>query len=676
MSPAHPLATCAYFALCLALMAASGGVRSGPLEYAVSPGTAAPPEYALAQMSGSGVPALTANAGPDLQPQQGETVKFKGSAAGVVKVKAEARFLWRQTAGPAVVLSGFDTATPSFNVPFVTARTVFAFSLTVALGQSVATDDVNVTVERDSPWGVAPSAALSYNPESWLPSMAGAGVTTVRGFHRTATIDRLPPITNAGMSGVGFLMWSPSATLTLPANDLTGWRAYVTDQVTRYKGRVKHWEVWNEPPNFTADQSPVSYGRVVAAAYEAAKAVDPTVQIGLAAKSNHINFLAESIAAGAADKFDFITLHPYEVAGMLPHGFEGMFMHIVPGVRKMLADKNPTRAQVPVWFTEIGIPASPPAAGGAGPEGQGDLLMKIYTLALAQGVARTYWFDPRDSEGLTMGLTAANGFQRPAWYSLKALATHLGVRPQYTGWIQPGLAYHGFVFSGPQGVVLSAWAPPGETQLMSFANDVTAVNPRTGATRQARTLELGSAPQLLVAPHGSAQAQQWLAQAAANQGKPFPWSGDNSRATEVSLTAGSPPRGLFLAGAPAVTSFNGLPEFNFQGRGGPSFTVDPMFVSYSTTPVTVTVVLRKLGTASAGFNFKYEANVPISAANGNGLVSSSAGWHNVAGTSLYERTWTLPNTRFVGMYGYNFQLDSDGPAHSNFSVHKVTVKKQ
>ena len=679
-------------ALCLVTLLATAACGGGEMASASDVRTTSVANDGVAHVMALGTKTLTrtlqASAGPDMQPQQGEDLVLLGTASSGTTRSANYRFLWTQVAGPAVVLLGVETAAARFTVPFVTTRTVLSFSLavTITVGSTTttATDTVNVTVERDSPWGVAPSAALSYNPEGWLPDMAEAGITTVRGFYRTATIDRLPPITAAGMSGVGFLMWSPGNTLTLPANDLAGWRAYVTDQVTRYKGRVRHWEVWNEPPNFTADTSPASYARVVAAAYDAAKAVDPAVQVGIAAKSNHVSFLAESIAAGAANKFDFITLHPYEVAGFLPQGWEGVFMGIVPGVRKMLADKNPARANAPVWFTEIGIPASLPAAGGVGPDGQGDVLTKIYTMALAQGVARTYWFDPRDSEGLTMGLTDGSGLRRPAWQALKALTTHLGVRPQYLGHLgnafsasssEQGLPFYGFVFSGPQGVVLSAWAPPGETRNLSLASEVKVVDPRTGATRLARSLVLGSAPTLLVATVGSPQATQWVDAAAASQGRPFPWGGDNGAATSVTLEAGKAPQGLFLANPPALTTVNGIPEFNFKGRGGPMFALDPTFLSYGTTPVTVKVTLRKLGTESAGFNLKYEADVPINAADGNGLVNSGTGWHNVAGTSLYERTWILPNTRFVAMYGYHLYLDSDGPAYSNFSLQKVTVSR-
>lgn len=529
---------------------------------------------------------------------------------------------------------------------------------------------------RESPWGVAPSAALSYNPDAWLPAMADAGITTVRGFHSAPNADGLTPITAAGMSVVGFLQWSSGPVYALPANDLRGWHRYVTAQVRRYKGRVKYWEVWNEPPNFTADQSPLSYAKVVAVAFDAAKAVDPNVQIGLAAKSNHVNWLAESIAAGAAGKYDFVTLHPYEVASLLPQGWEGQFMAIAPRVRAMLRDKDPDKAAVPVWFTEIGFNAATPAADGVGPQRQGDALAKIYTMALAQHVARTYWFDPSDSEGLTMGLTTADGTRRPAWHALRSLNTHLGARPRYVGWTQPGNAYYGFVFRGPQGVALSAWTRAGQPAVLTLASDVTVVDPRTGTTTTSRTPTLTDAPAILVAPAGSAQARQWLSEAAASSGKPFPWNGDHSASASVQLTAGAMPKGVFMKDAPVATVVNNTPEFNLEGRNGPCFAVDPAFLPlYAATPIRITVVLRGHGNGDPGFNLRYESDALIASADGNGLVPSGEGWFRVVGTSFHEKTWSVPNARFVGMYGYNFCLDSDGPAHSQFSIRQVTVSR-
>ncbi|MDM0075414.1 hypothetical protein QTH90_13520 [Variovorax sp. J2P1-59] len=551
-----------------------------------------------------------------------------------------------------------------------------AFASSMGAASLWSPDSLAALASRDDAWGAAPSAALSYNPGPWLPAMADAGITSVRGFHAAPNANGWAPIAAAGMSAVGILQWSSGPVHTLPVNDLSGWQRYVAAQVRRYKGRVKYWEVWNEPPNFTADQSPVSYAKVVAAAFDAAKAVDPTVQLGLAAKSNHVNYLAETIAAGAAGKYDFVTLHPYEVASLLPQGWEGQFMAIVPRVRRMLQDKDPAKAAVPLWFTEIGFNAASPAASGEGPLRQADMLVRIYTMAFAQGVARTYWFDPSDSEGLTMGLTTADGTKRPAWHALRSLNTYLGARPRYAGWTQPGNAYYGFVFTGPQGVVLSAWSRPGQSTVLTLASDVTVVDPRTGATTTSRTPTLTEAPAIWIAPAGSAQAQQWLSDAAASSGKPFPWNGDHSASASVQLTAGATPEGVFMKDAPAATVVNNVAEFNLEGTTGACFAVDPTFLPlYATTPIRITAVLRGHGHGDPGFNLLYESDAPIASGDVNGLVPSSEGWYRVVGTRFHEKTWTVPNARFVGMFGFNFCLYADGPAHSQFSIRRVTVSR-
>ena len=134
--------------------------------------------------------------------------------------------------------------------------------------------------------------------------------------------------------------------------------AYVSAVVQHARGRVKYWEVWNEPPNFTGrDQKPADYARIVVAAYDAAKAADPSCLIGLAAKSAHVNYLEQVINAGARDHFDFITLHPYEVLNGVADnaGTESVFLHIVPTVRKMLAAQNPAKTNVPImnWTRSV-----------------------------------------------------------------------------------------------------------------------------------------------------------------------------------------------------------------------------------------------------------------------------------------------------------------------------------
>ncbi|MGE9268220.1 MAG: endo-1,4-beta-xylanase, partial [Verrucomicrobiales bacterium] len=180
----------------------------------------------------------------------------------------------------------------------------------------------------------------------------------------------------------GLLIGNPKWTGSsgLPSKSLPEWSNYVETVVTHCRDHIKRWEVWNEPPNFTAKgQTPADYAQVVRAAYVAAKKADPDCLVGLAAKSNHLAYLAQTIEAGAKDHFDYITLHPYELLNGVADnkGTEPLFLNIVPTLRKMLADKNPAKKDVPLIFTELGISSE------VGVEKQAHGLVKAWALSLA-----------------------------------------------------------------------------------------------------------------------------------------------------------------------------------------------------------------------------------------------------------------------------------------------------
>src|SRR5207244_2936009 len=142
---------------------------------------------------------------------------------------------------------------------------------------------------------------------------------------------------------------------TLPVNNLPAWSKYVSEVVKHARGRINHWEVWNEPPNGTGrDQTAADYAKIVIAAYDAAKAVDPTCKIGIAAKSVAVTYLDQAIAAGAKGHFDYVTLHPYEVAGCpITHpGTEVVYLQIAGTLKKMLAARDPAKVNCPIIFTE------------------------------------------------------------------------------------------------------------------------------------------------------------------------------------------------------------------------------------------------------------------------------------------------------------------------------------
>jgi hypothetical protein len=105
-----------------------------------------------------------------------------------------------------------------------------------------------------------------------------------------------------------------------------------------------------------------------------------------------------------------------------------------------------------------------------------------------------------------------------------------------------------------------------------------------------------------------------------------------------------------------------------RNASNPARAVDPAILSYGTAPIRITAVVRGHGSGDSGFNLKYESDVPIAAAGGDGLVGSSNGWFHIDGTTFYEKTWIVPNARFIGMYGYHSpSIPTALPIHSSAS---------
>jgi hypothetical protein len=422
--------------------------------------------------------------------------------------------------------------------------------------------------------------------------------------------------------------------------------------------------VWNEPPNFSANKSPVDYAQVVVAAYDATKAEDPTVQVGLAVQSVNLNFMARALDSGAAGHFDYVTVHPYETMGLVDDGWEAQYMSIVPTIRKLLADKDPTKKDVPVWFTEVGEPVQ----GSVTPDHQADTLVKAYVMGIAQGALRVHWFEPLDGDSGPFGLIgggSGSAPKRPSYTALSKLIELLGRQPTYVGWLWNDGAYYAFVFEGPSGTVMIAWSSKGATSTLEFGAPAHITDPRTGTASDAATYGLTHSP-ILVTALPSALVHE----ARANFARPFPWGGDYSAASSVSYTAGDTQaeKGVHPLGQASLVTIDGSPARNVSQSPAQSFTVDPNFCSYSCPSLEITAVLRRNGTDSAGFNLKYESTTDW---------KGTGSWYTIPGSDQwYTQTWTITDTQFVGKWGYNFVFDSDSTQYSNYSIRSVTLTKR
>ncbi|MDB6072306.1 MAG: hypothetical protein JWL81_3477, partial [Verrucomicrobiales bacterium] len=452
----------------------------------------------------------------------------------------------------------------------------------------------------------------------------------------------------------------------LPVNHLKGWSHYVTEVVKHCQGRIRRWEIWNEPPNFTGkNQTPADYAEIVVAAYDAAKDVDSGCLIGLAAKSAHLNYLEQVIQAGAKDHFDYITLHPYEILSTVADnvGTEPMFMNIVPSVRKMLAAQNPAKANVPVVFTELGHDL------GKGPEVQAQALVKAYTMGAAQGVACIQWFEGRDGDSGPMGLLDNKGQPRPAFTAMREMIRHLGQQPVYLGWIPLGGIHRGFVFEGQAGPVLVAWAQNAGSCEFKPGASVQSVDPLTGKSSNGPAFTLTGAPLLF-----TNLPRPLITDAKANRNRPMQWWGaDYSSATSVSLTTGENQKldGLrSLSGdalAKSVVAYGGSARAGGV-PGGNVFVVDPAFLSYTREPLEITVVCRRNeANDNAGFKLIYESTTGIKTAGHWFTIPDNKTWHTA--------TFRLEDPQFVNYWGYNLSLESDGNTYNRYYLKSVEVRK-
>ncbi len=566
-------------------------------------------------------------------------------------------------------------------------KTLLAIVLVCSASRSLAAEPDDYL----SPFGIGGSHASNWGGPAnagWIPQMVAIGITSQRtcntGWPSVEPVEGKWKwdLLDAQMSYLegqhirfgGIFNSSPKWNTkdksgTLPVNNLAAWSNYVSEVVKHAKGRIKYWEVWNEPPNGTApDQTAADYAKIVIAAYDAAKAADPDCKVGIAAKSVAINDLDQAIAAGAKGHFDYLTLHPYEVGGCtITHpGTEVVYLQIRSTVRKMLAARDPAKIDCPIIFTELGFAAggqySHKIANFSAPEVQGQALVKYYAMGIAQGINCIQWFEGRDGDSGPMGLLDARGTPRPAYTAMAQMIKHFGQQPTYLGWVLLNDKHYGFVFQGAKGTVLATWASSLAADKVEFGQEVQIVDPLTGKVTQAATHELTVAPILVLGV-----PDRLVKLAKDNKAKPFPWGGDYTDAKSVSVTFGEKnvEKGLHTKSAETVAkdvlAYGGSARVG-SIPGGNVYMVDPNFLSYTTTPIEISAVVRRNAKNDpAKLTLTYESTSGYKKAETH-EVPDNTDWHTL--------TWKITDAQFVSQWAYNFTLNS-----GSYSIQSVTVTK-
>jgi len=249
---------------------------------------------------------------------------------------------------------------------------------------------------RPTPWPTPPVPQWRL----WDASVTWADLQPAKGQWRFEKLDGY--VTLAEQHGTGLLLtlggsptWasakpqlksSYSSGFTAEPANIEDWREYVRTVVSRYKGRIQAYEIWNEPN--LADFWSGSIDQMLTLTREASQIihnVDPKALVvsPSATAAYGIPWLAEFLKKGGGQYLDVVGFHFYVDPQLPPEEM----LAIIQRVRQVLADNG--LAEKPVWNTETGW--LPPAKFDSD-ELAAAFLARAYIVNWAAGVQRFYWY--------------------------------------------------------------------------------------------------------------------------------------------------------------------------------------------------------------------------------------------------------------------------------------------
>ncbi|HEX2173400.1 MAG TPA: hypothetical protein VHL09_13260 [Dehalococcoidia bacterium] len=337
--------------------------------------------------------------------------------------------------------------------------------------------DEDAVVARDREYGLQINGIL-YGMPHWIPGVAGL-------------IAEHEPI------------FTPDGEI----NPRHAWARYVYTTVSRYKGQIEVWEVWNEPdwPGWFWNGSAAEYYRLLQVAYLAAKHADPTVTVlfgGLCHWCGYETFFRDVLSVAGQDAtarennfyFDAVAMHiyvdPYYIQRFARDHRRHMKAH---GIEK------------PIWINEANVPicGDPerplydcPSNWRATLDEQANFVIQLLALSAAAGIDRTLIFQLYD-DGVThdlYGLVRNDGSPRPAYYAFQTAARYFKDFRSATS--KSRATYDEVVFNGPaNGRVTVLWNTTDSAQtatvetigtratLVTKDGQTTAIQPENGAYR-------------------------------------------------------------------------------------------------------------------------------------------------------------------------------------------------
>ncbi|WP_294504556.1 sugar-binding protein [uncultured Victivallis sp.] len=234
--------------------------------------------------------------------------------------------------------------------------------------------------------------------------------------------------------------------------DLELWRLYVRNTVSRYRGKIRFWEVWNEPDlTHFANFGVEDYARLLAASAEEIRRADPE------ARMMNGGFAGLTAPAQVEYQRRFLELArgTFDVHAFHQHGEFGVFRQVIDEL--FLPQRRETGTAVPWFANETAMHSL-----GGREQLQAESLFKKLIFARARGAIGYTWYDLRN-DGFSVtdaehnyGMVT-NDFYPKAVYPAFAALVNLYRDADFDRELPLGTGEFAFLFRKKGELILGAW---------------------------------------------------------------------------------------------------------------------------------------------------------------------------------------------------------------------------
>lgn len=238
---------------------------------------------------------------------------------------------------------------------------------------------------------------------------------------------------------------------------------YCRAMVSHYKGKVKYWEIWNEPnieQFWKPKPDPDKYAILLKTASNACKEADPNCfVVGVCTSGVDLSFIKKVLAAGTITSMDALSVHPYRY----PDPPEKGIISDLAEVRKAM-DAVGGKGK-PIWVTEVGWPTHL-GPRGISVDAQAHMLVRAYLECLAGGAETVFWYwfgndgpNPSYNED-HFGIRFREGTPKPAYIACQTM-TKLLEGATYTRSLGLGVKSRARIFRRGDDTIAALWAVEG-----------------------------------------------------------------------------------------------------------------------------------------------------------------------------------------------------------------------